>query len=69
MEPVMVTVADLAAQMHVQPYRLYQLAKREDDPLPLRTMRGMKRSSAVVVSEWLDWWERNTTEFKEVQHD
>ncbi len=69
MQPVMVTVADLAAQMHMKTETLYQFAKREVDPLPLRTLNGFKRSSAMLVSSWVEWYERNSELFKEVQHD
>ena len=68
MEPVMVTVPDLAEQMHVRQGRLYELARRADDPLPLRTQDGMKRSSAILVSDWKEWWKRNSKVFKEVTH-
>lgn len=68
MKPVMVTIPDLAEQMHVQQHRLYQLCKREVDPIPARTPHGMKRSSAVLVSEWEEWWRRNSDLFKEVDH-
>ena len=67
MEPVMVTIADLAAQMHMKRERLYEYAKRDDDPLPLRTLDGMQRTSAVLVSEWSEWFSRNSRLFKEVQ--
>ena len=67
-EPVMVTIADLAEQMHMKTDTLYELARRDDDPLPLRTMNGFKRSSSVVVSEWIAWFERNSSLFKETRH-
>ena len=68
MAPVMVTVGDLADQMHVKASTLYELARRDDDPLPLRTLKGMKRSSAMLVEEWMEWYVRNTDLFKEVSH-
>ena len=66
--PVMVTVGDLADQMHVKPSTLYELARRESDPMPLRTLHGFKRSSSMLVSEWESWFERNSDLFKEVSH-
>lgn len=63
---VMVTVGDLSDQMHIDNSRFYEWAKRESDPLPLRTMNGMKRSSSMLVSEWAEWWRRNSTPFREV---
>lgn len=64
---VMVTVSDLAEQMHVKKNRIYEWARREEDPLPLRTMDGMTRSSALVVEEWVAWYKRNSRLFKEVE--
>lgn len=65
--PVMVTVADLAEQMHMDKHNFYEWARRDDDPLPLRTVKGMRKSSCISVADWLSWWERNTDLFKEVQ--
>ena len=64
----MTTISRLAEEMEMSPNTLYALARRDDDPLPLRTLKGMKRSSALVVDDWLAWYERNTDLFKEVQH-
>lgn len=65
--PVMVTVSDLAKQMHVSKNRFYEWARRDEDPLPLRTAGDGKRTSALVVSDWLAWWERNSELFKEAR--
>lgn len=64
---VMVNVSDLASQMHIDNHNFYEWARREEDPLPLRTINGMKRSSAMVVDEWVDWFKRNSKLFKEVE--
>ena len=68
MGPVMVTVGDLADQMHMNKATLYDLARRNDDPLPLRTLDGLKRSSSMLVSDWEEWFIRNSSLFKEVEH-
>lgn len=68
MQPVMVTVSDLAEQVHMKPHTLYEFARREVDPMPLRTLKGYKRSSAMVVTEFVEWYERNSDLFKEVSH-
>lgn len=68
MKPVNITVSDLAEQMGVKTNTLYALARRDEDPLPLRTLNGFKRSSSMLVSEWEEWFERNTELFREVQH-
>ena len=65
--PVMVTVGDLAEQMHIDKHRLYELAKREEDPLPLRTLNGAQRSSSMLCEDWAEWFRRNSTLFKEVR--
>jgi len=64
----MTTVSKLAEEMGVSKRMLYELARRDTDPLPLRTLRGMKRSSAIAVDEWLEWFARNSDPFKEVNH-
>lgn len=66
--PVMVTVGDLADQMHVKTTTLYELARREHDPMPLRTLHGFKRSSSMLVSDFEEWFVRNSELFKEVKH-
>ena len=66
--PVNITVGDLAEQMHVKPATLYELARRDVDPLPLRTLHGFRRSSSMLVSEWSEWFIRNSDEFKEARH-
>lgn len=68
MKPVNVTVSDLAEQMGVKTSTLYALARRDDDPLPLRTLNGFKRSSSMLVEEWEEWFQRNSELFREVQH-
>lgn len=65
---VMVTIPKLAEEMGISKNTLYSLARREHDPLPLRTLDGHKRSSCMVVDEWVEWFERNSTLFKEVRH-
>ncbi len=65
---VMVTVSQLAEEMGMKKSTLYGLARREHDPLPLRTLKGNKRSSCMSVDSWLEWWERNSDLFKEVPH-
>ena len=39
----MVTVSDLAKQMHIDKHALYEWARREEDPMPLRTPAGRKK--------------------------
>ena len=64
----MTTVSQLSQEMGIKTSTLYELARREEDPLPLRTLKGFKRTSCIAVEEWLSWWERNSDLFKEVSH-
>ena len=45
--------------------RLYELAERDDDPLPLRTFPGAKRGSIADRRELRDWVLRNTVLVRE----
>lgn len=63
--PVFVTVPDLARQMGKTVNTLYEWARREEDPLPLRYERGTSRSGCVAVAEFMDWWKRNSVHYQE----
>ena len=65
LEPVMVTVADLAAQMGKDTHTLYEWAKRKDDPLPLRYARGERKNGSIDVMAFRDWWSRNSTHYQD----
>ncbi len=56
---VWTTVPDLAREGHVSADRLYELARREVDPLPLRYIGGGTRYGQILVSELEDWVKRN----------
>ena len=55
---VWITVQDLAKEGHMGPDSIYQLARREEDPLPLRYLPG-DRYGRILVSEFESWWKRN----------
>lgn len=55
---VWTTVPDLAREGHKSADRLYELARREDDPLPLRYIDG-DRYGVVLVDEFSAWVKRN----------
>lgn len=61
---VMITVPELAKQMHKDTVRLYEWAKRSTDPLPVRYVDG-ERYGAVSVIEFDEWWRRNGLLFNE----
>ena len=65
MEPVMITVPDLAEQMGKKRQTIYEWARRDVDPLPLRYELGGRNSGSIVVSEWREWWARNSVHYQE----
>ena len=62
---VWTTIAELAREGHVSKDRLYELARREDDPLPLRYLDGGGRYGQVLVSEFDEWVRRNGALYNE----
>jgi hypothetical protein len=61
---VWTTVPDLAREGHVSADRLYELARRDSDPLPLRFIGGA-RYGQVLVSEFDSWVRRNGALYNE----
>jgi len=61
---IVTTVPELAAEMHKDPSKLYEWAKRAKDPLPLRYIGG-ERYGSVLVSEFDEWFRRNGLLFNE----
>lgn len=51
--------------LRISKRRLYELAERDDDPLPLRTFPGAKRGSIADRRELRDWVLRNTVLVRE----
>lgn len=62
------TVPDLAREGHLSADTLYELAKREDDPFPLRYLPGC-RYGQVSVSEAEEWFRRNGTLMRDRRKD
>lgn len=54
---------EAATQMGYGRDTLYALAAREDDPLPLRSIKGM-RNGFLIVPEFDEWLKRNTELYK-----
>lgn len=54
------TVPDLAKDGHISADKLYELAKREHDPFPVRYLDGA-RYGQVLISEADEWVRRNGT--------
>lgn len=63
--PVLLSTKEVAAQLGTNPSMVQQYARREDDPLPLRYIKGKRNGGFVVVGEFLGWVERNTTLYRE----
>ena len=53
------TIPELAKKAHKDPDRLRQMARRRDDPLPLRFLPGDDRYGVVLESEMDEWVRRN----------
>lgn len=65
MTPLAITVPDLAEQTGKSRNTIYEWAKRETDPLPLRFEKGTRKDGFIVVEEFLAWWSRNSVHYKE----
>lgn len=63
-EPYM-TVGQLAAMWGTKPSKLHELARRRDDPLPIRYVKGKSRSGFLALAEVECWVERNTCLYQE----
>ena len=55
---VMITVPELAEQMHKSTDQLYAWARRDNDPMPLRYVSG-ERYGSMLVEEFAEWFKRN----------
>ena len=53
------TVEQAARLIHVSLPRVYELAKRDDDPFPARRFPWKKKGSLVIRDELVDWVRRN----------
>ena len=63
------TVADMCEQMHMDKHTAYELAGREEDPLPLRYLRGNVKYGRILQSELDEWWLRNSVHYKDRKKD
>lgn len=59
-EAAYIPLRDLAAQLGTRYDHLVPLAAREEDPLPVRYLKGKKRGGFVIKSEMDEWLLRNT---------
>ncbi len=61
---VVITVPELAKEMHKDAAKLYEWAARKVDPMPVRYVDG-ERYGSVLVSEFESWFKRNTALYSE----
>ena len=52
-------VREIAALLHWSRGRVYTMAERKVDPLPLRRFEGRKRNYLIQRDELIDWYDRN----------
>ncbi len=62
---MLIRASRLAEEAGWSPDTVYELAAREDDPLPVRYLPGRTRGGVVVESEFLEWMERNSVMYSE----
>lgn len=53
------SIQEAAALLCISRNKVYELAKRSDDPLPVRRLKGYQRSSIVIREELIEWAKRN----------
>lgn len=53
-------VSDTAALLQISRNKVYELAKRADDPLPFRRLLDSRRGMFIVRQELAAWVTRNT---------
>lgn len=56
---------EVAYLLQVSKDKVYDLARRPSDPLPLRCLRGNMRGALIHRDDLRDWIERNTVLFAE----
>lgn len=52
-------VREVAALLHWSRSRVYEMAERKVDPLPIRRFEGRKRNFLIQRDELIDWYDRN----------
>lgn len=59
------TVPKMCEEMNMDLHTAYELARREEDPLPLRYLRGNKKNGRILEDELREWWLRNSVHYQE----
>lgn len=60
------TAEEVATMLRINESSVYNLAKREIDPLPLRRFEWKKRGAFILRVEFMDWIVRNAPLVAEV---
>ena len=55
-------VYEVAELLSMSKNKVWKLARRSQDPLPMRRLPGQRRGSIAFRDELLDWAKRNYTE-------
>lgn len=55
-------VYEVAELLSMSKNKVWKLARRSQDPLPMRRLPGQRRGSIALRDELLDWAKRNYTE-------
>lgn len=63
--PVAMPAREIAAQLGTNHSKVLEYARRKEDPLPLRYLKGKRNGGFVIVAELIDWIERNTCAYEE----
>ena len=63
------TVTAMCEEMSMDKHTAYELAAREEDPLPLRYLKGNNRYGRILEDELKEWWLRNSVQYKERNKD
>lgn len=63
--PVLLSTKEVASQLGTNPTTVLMYARRADDPLPLRYIKGKRNGGFVVVAEFVEWVGRNTCLYKD----
>lgn len=58
--PLLMSCKQVAQQLGTNVSKVQEYARRAEDPLPLRYIKGKRNGGFVVAAEFVGWIERNT---------
>lgn len=65
MQPITLQTREIAEQLGTNHATVLEYARRTDDPLPLRYIKGKRKGGFVIVTEFEDWLKRNSCSYAE----